>query len=535
MNNLQAPSNLPPPYRAPPHNMAPGPPTPKAHAVPGQAPYSRFNTSEPHLAGQYKSSPVPGYRHTINHENSSSVQTNLKQMLAAPKHNTLDIHSQNLAIQHLRNQGVTGDRGPPGPGPGQYPYNGLSSGAPGPDSSYGGPDSLRNTANKMFSRGQSERSSGLNGQPPQPPYTGYPPQPQAYGHNNNNNSVGHNTSLNQSLNHSVDMGYQGQETRGQRIRQDSAEDPNKRNSYAPFTGNQSFRAAVIQSPGPQPAPARPGSRQPPQVPPKPGSRSREASRERPRDEENDHLETELKNILRGNNKEFDKNNGPGTPPLPALSPGQSANQTPQSSPDFRAKYKMHQTPSNLNNRPDLLENENLKKMQERPMPGHKTGPLTQGRRPEGSNLASAGPHGPPGKDRLKDPRARGATEQGQEQDIASTTTGLDLESVMALQTDLTSDEELSTTIDLSDAQAIRKQLDGLENMYTEVLKLLGLRKFGRPPANGDVKTGIARRKMYGSMSSLPSVSSIGNNSVKHESSFQSLLYIPQNQIQKKYI
>ena len=44
---------------------------------------------------------------------------------------------------------------------------------------------------------------------------------------------------------------------------------------------------------------------------------------------------------------------------------------------------------------------------------------------------------------------------------------------MALQTDRTSDEELSTTIDLSDAQAIRKQLDGLENMYTEVLKLLG--------------------------------------------------------------
>merc|ERR1712029_545351 len=98
------------------------------------------------------------------------------------------------------------------------------------------------------------------------------------------------------------------------------------------------------------------------------------------------------------------------------------------------------------------------------------------------------------------------------EDIASTTTGLDLESVMALQTDLTSDEELSTTIDLSDAQAIRKQLDGLENMYTEVLKLLGLRKFGRPGGgpNGDVKTGIARRKMYGSMSSLPSVSSIGS-------------------------
>ena len=60
MNTLHAPSNMPPPYRAPPHNMAPppGPPTPKTG--PGQAPYSRFNTSEPHLAGQYKSSPVPG-------------------------------------------------------------------------------------------------------------------------------------------------------------------------------------------------------------------------------------------------------------------------------------------------------------------------------------------------------------------------------------------------------------------------------------------------------------------------------------------
>ena len=45
---------------------------------------------------------------------------------------------------------------------------------------------------------------------------------------------------------------------------------------------------------------------------------------------------------------------------------------------------------------------------------------------------------------------------------------------------------------------------------TRLTFLQGLRKFGRPPANGDVKTGIARRKMYGSMSSLPSVSSIGS-------------------------
>ena len=47
---------------------------------------------------------MPGYRHTINTENSSQVQTNLKQMLAMPKHNTLDINGQNVALHHLRMQ-----------------------------------------------------------------------------------------------------------------------------------------------------------------------------------------------------------------------------------------------------------------------------------------------------------------------------------------------------------------------------------------------------------------------------------------------
>ena len=53
---------------------------------------------------------------------------------------------------------MVGDRGPPPPGPGQYGYTGLSSHGPGDSGGYGGPDSLRNTANKMFSRGQAERS-----------------------------------------------------------------------------------------------------------------------------------------------------------------------------------------------------------------------------------------------------------------------------------------------------------------------------------------------------------------------------------------
>ncbi|CAB4059287.1 NUP133 [Lepeophtheirus salmonis] len=71
-----------------------------------------------------------------------------------------------------------------------------------------------------------------------------------------------------------------------------------------------------------------------------------------------------------------------------------------------------------------------------------------------------------------------------------------------------------TTTDMGDAQAIRKQLDSLEGMYSEVLKMLGLRKFGRP----DTKLGTRRGgKLYGSMSSLPSVSSIGSRHLYHAS------------------
>ena len=104
----------------------------------------------------------------------------------------------------------------------------------------------------------------------------------------------------------------------------------------------------------------------------------------------------------------------------------------------------------------------------------------------------------------------------------------DLEQMMGMvggMTDVTSEDYeedgASTMIDVGDAQQIRRQLDGLENMYTEVLRLLGMRKFGRqlhesPGHNtahnsiGNKPHHIRRNKMYGSMSSLPSVSSIGS-------------------------
>ena len=143
-----------------------------------------------------------------------------------------------------------------------------------------------------------------------------------------------------SLNQSMEKGGG---TPGQgRARTNSAEEAAKRNSY----GNQSFRTAVQQQqqqsvggPGGPGAPPRQG-RQPPAVPPKPGSRCvwmktspkcasdppidlifamswlccRSASKERPRDsttEENEYLETELNNILRGQNINNNNNNQPG--------------------------------------------------------------------------------------------------------------------------------------------------------------------------------------------------------------------------------
>lgn len=56
-------------------------------------------------------------------------------------------------------------------------------------------------------------------------------------------------------------------------------------------------------------------------------------------------------------------------------------------------------------------------------------------------------------------------------DFTSTTTrSLDLESILDGQSD--SDANLS----VADTKAIRKQLEGLENMYSEVLKFLGVNK-----------------------------------------------------------
>nr|CAD7405024.1 unnamed protein product [Timema cristinae] len=86
-------------------------------------------------------------------------------------------------------------------------------------------------------------------------------------------------------------------------------------------------------------------------------------------------------------------------------------------------------------------------------------------------------------------------------DLTSTTTGLD--SMLDNNTENnSSDDDLSTTIDATDAHAIRKQLEGLESMYSEVLKLLGVKKYSGRYQPSDPR--INKRRLYGSMSSLPS-------------------------------
>ncbi|CAH3976233.1 uncharacterized protein LOC123714492 isoform X1 [Pieris brassicae] len=84
-------------------------------------------------------------------------------------------------------------------------------------------------------------------------------------------------------------------------------------------------------------------------------------------------------------------------------------------------------------------------------------------------------------------------------DMTSTTTrSLDLSSLLDGRTD----SDAST----GDARAIRRQLRGLENMYAEVLQLLGVRKPASLAKQPTWEARLSSKRRYGSMSSLPSSS-----------------------------
>ncbi|XP_076038931.1 uncharacterized protein LOC143024077, partial [Oratosquilla oratoria] len=96
-------------------------------------------------------------------------------------------------------------------------------------------------------------------------------------------------------------------------------------------------------------------------------------------------------------------------------------------------------------------------------------------------------------------------------EVTSTTDALDLDSMLDGATEATSDDDVTSVGGgRDDVHLIRKQLEGLEMMYSEVIKLLGgsgsrkglVVKTGGGGGGGELKS--SRRRLHGSMSSLPS-------------------------------
>ena len=191
----------PPPYRAPPmpaggngQQIQQFSPMPSKHSN-MSAPFSKFNSSEPNVSGNPNlshqphqnnhnlhnggsaqptspTSPGGGYRHTINHESSQQVQHGLRNMMqqqpsaanaaAGPKHSTLDSAGQNMALNHLRNSGLTSSQLQNG-NHFQSSKSPASSSSQVPttngESTYISADNLRDAANRLFTRNHGDRSS----------------------------------------------------------------------------------------------------------------------------------------------------------------------------------------------------------------------------------------------------------------------------------------------------------------------------------------------------------------------------------------
>ncbi|XP_018573770.1 uncharacterized protein LOC108912850 isoform X3 [Anoplophora glabripennis] len=181
------------------------------------------------------------------------------------------------------------------------------------------------------------------------------------------------------------------------------------------------------------------------------------------------------------NSTFSESISSMTPPLPPLSPGDqsSPNETPRNS----ARYKHSSLP--FGSKPDY--------------DGYKGKAHTR-EVPSNSRWNSSSQKHRTTKKMDHSTSHRGKQIFGLENlDITSTTTrSMDLESILDGQSD--SEGDMSTT----DARTIRKQLEGLEMMYSEVLKLLGVNK----KHTGRYQPSDPRfsKRRYGSMSSLPSSS-----------------------------
>ncbi|XP_076359348.1 uncharacterized protein LOC143251897 [Tachypleus tridentatus] len=263
-----------------------------------------------------------------------------------------------------------------------------------------------------------------------------------------------------------------------------------------------------------------------------------------------------------------------TPPLPPLSPPESPTLTQKSSPQVlpKTKYKLSSSATALNvtsitdfrNRKDQLEGKNYchdltaTMTSGKGVPAKKTGIRRTASITQGSfkHWDTHTKHAVASRSVIGNTNSHQRTQQYQlngssqpathsevirsaagsihgltsytdpiDAEVTSTTTGLDMESLLEDPDDYSSEVSATTSnVENNDVGLIRKQLDGLETMYSEVLRLLGLKHNNkrvlnsRSGANDGLRS--TRRRIHGSLSSLTGRSSVsrGTHSFKERRS-----------------
>ncbi|KAG8179679.1 hypothetical protein JTE90_021276 [Oedothorax gibbosus] len=229
-----------------------------------------------------------------------------------------------------------------------------------------------------------------------------------------------------------------------------------------------------------------------------------------------------------------------TPPLPPLSPvpsPESAENSPKLS--SRAKYKLSLSASALNSYSKSSEHQQKFEIQpSKSASGKKNGvrrttsinqSSSRHRSSKSSQytkaLASSSHrlgivHGncssrkcnssPPSRHHSRSQLAFPCYLDNADAELTSTTTGLDMESLLDDDDDYSSDlSATASTMEPNEVNMIRKQLEGLETMYSEILRLLGVKNSAKATAFAsslDVSR-QSRRKLHGSLSSLTARSS----------------------------
>ncbi|XP_054721786.1 uncharacterized protein LOC129231482 [Uloborus diversus] len=231
-----------------------------------------------------------------------------------------------------------------------------------------------------------------------------------------------------------------------------------------------------------------------------------------------------------------------TPPLPPLSPAPSpplsAEHSPKLSP--RAKYKLSLSASALNGNYNKSEHQKHCEAQStKSTPGkksgvrrttsinqstcrHRSGKTYQcSKAPLPSNHRLGISHGncgtkkcnssPPSRHHSKNHLAFPSYLDNMDPELTSTTTGLDVESLLDDADEYSSDfSATASTMEPTEVSMIRKQLEGLETMYSEILHVLGVKnscKGGMSMGSSLDMSRHSRRRVNGSMSSLTARSS----------------------------